>query len=129
MIIGVPKEIKVQEFRVGLTPAGVQGLTANGHQVYVQASAGEGSGLSDTQYKAAGASILSTAAEIYSIAEMIVKVKEPLASEFPLIKRNQILFTYFHFAASRELTEAMIASNSVCIAYETVELADRSLPL
>ena len=129
MIIGVPKEIKVQEFRVGLTPAGVQGLTANGHQVYVQKSAGEGSGLSDEQYVAAGATLLATAAEIYSIADMIVKVKEPLAAEYSLIKRNQILFTYFHFAASRELTEAMIASGAVCIAYETVELADRSLPL
>ena len=129
MIIGVPKEIKIQEFRVGLTPAGVQGLTANGHQVYVQASAGEGSGLSDGQYKEAGAHILATAAEVYAIADMIVKVKEPLAAEFPLIKKNQILFTYFHFAASRELTEAMIASNSVCIAYETVTSANGRLPL
>ena len=85
MIIGVPKEIKIQEFRVGLTPAGVQGLTATGHQVYVQASAGEGSGLSDAQYVASGAQILATAAEVYAIADMIVKVKEPLADFDPLI--------------------------------------------
>ena len=129
MKIGVPKEIKVQEYRVGLTPEGVDALCKNGHQIYVQSSAGEGSGFLDEAYKNAGAIILETAKEIYAIAEMIIKVKEPLAAEYSLIKSGQILFTYFHFAASKELTEAMMKSKSVCIAYETVELTDGSLPL
>jgi alanine dehydrogenase len=129
MKIGVPKEIKVQEYRVGLTPEGVDALSKQGHQIYLQSTAGEGSGFSDEAYKTAGATILDTAQQVYDIAEMIIKVKEPLAAEYPLIKSGQILFTYFHFAASKELTEAMIKSNSVCIAYETVELSDGSLPL
>jgi alanine dehydrogenase len=129
MKIGVPKEIKVQEYRVGLTPEGVDALCKNGHQIYVQSSAGEGSGFLDEAYKNAGAIILETAKEIYAIAEMIIKVKEPLAAEYSLINSGQILFTYFHFAASKELTEAMMKSKSVCIAYETVELTDGSLPL
>jgi alanine dehydrogenase len=129
MIIAVPKEIKKQESRVGLTPAGVQSLIAAGHQVYMETQAGVGSGFSDMDYQQVGAQILATPAEIYGIAEMIVKVKEPLPAEYPLIKPHQILFTYFHFAASHELTHAMIASKATCIAYETVELADRSLPL
>jgi alanine dehydrogenase len=129
MIIGCPKEIKIQEYRVGLTPEGVDALVRQGHVVYVETNAGAGSGFSDDAYKAVGASILNTAKEVYEIAEMIVKVKEPLAVEFPFIKQGQILFTYFHFAASKELTEAMMKSNAVCIAYETVELADGSLPL
>jgi alanine dehydrogenase len=129
MIIGCPKEIKVQEYRVGLTPEGVDTLVRQGHVVYVENNAGAGSGFSDDAYKAVGATILSTAKEVYEIAEMIVKVKEPLAAEFPLIKAGQILFTYFHFAASKELTEAMMKTQAVCIAYETVELADGSLPL
>ena len=129
MKIGVPKEIKVQEHRVGLTPEGVDALSKQGHQIYLESTAGEGSGFSDDAYKTAGATILDTAQQVYEIADMIIKVKEPLAAEYPLIKSSQILFTYFHFAASKELTEAMIKSNSVCIAYETVELSDGSLPL
>jgi len=129
MKIGVPKEIKVQEYRVGLTPEGVDALSKQGHQIYLESTAGEGSGFSDDAYKTAGATILDTAQQVYEIADMIIKVKEPLAAEYPLIKSGQILFTYFHFAASKELTEAMIKSNSVCIAYETVELSDGSLPL
>ena len=129
MIIGCPKEIKIQEYRVGLTPEGVDSLVRQGHEVYIETNAGTGSGFSDEAYVGVGARILNTAKEVYAIAEMIVKVKEPLAAEFPLIKSGQILFTYFHFAASKELTEAMMKTHAVCIAYETVELADGSLPL
>ncbi|SDM58959.1 alanine dehydrogenase [Siphonobacter aquaeclarae] len=129
MIIGVPKEIKNNENRVALTPAGVAELKKHGHEVYVQSTAGIGSGISDEDYTGAGATILATIEEVYAIAEMIVKVKEPIASEYPLIKANQLLFTYFHFASSEELTHAMLESGAVCLAYETVEKADRSLPL
>lgn len=129
MIIGIPKEIKNNENRVALTPAGAQELTKFGHTVYLQSSAGEGSGFADDEYAAAGAHILPSIEETYAIAEMIMKVKEPIAAEYPLIKEDQLVFTYFHFASSRELTEAMIKSKSVCLAYETVERADRSLPL
>jgi alanine dehydrogenase len=129
MNIAVPKEIKNQEFRVGLTPAGAQSLIKSGHIVYVETLAGLGSGFSDDAYVQVGASILPSAAAIYEIGDMIIKVKEPLPIEYPLIKPSQILFTYFHFAASKELTQAMIHSNATCIAYETVELPDRSLPL
>ena len=101
MIIGVPKEIKIQEYRVGLTPEGVDALSRQGHTVYIETNAGAGSGFSDDAYIAVGAQILPTAAEVYAIAEMIVKVKEPLAAEYGLIKSGQILFTYFHFAASK----------------------------
>ncbi|WP_266205122.1 alanine dehydrogenase [Pontibacter kalidii] len=129
MIIGVPKEIKNNENRVGTIPAGVNELVRNGHTVYVQASAGEGSGFSDEDYTKAGATILPTIEDVYAIAEMIIKVKEPIESEYNLIKDNQLLFTYFHFASHEPLTRAMIARNAVCLAYETVERADRSLPL
>lgn len=129
MIIGVPKEIKNNENRVALTPAGVAEFRKNGHTVYIQSTAGLGSGFEDSEYEAAGASILPTIEEVYSIAEMIVKVKEPIASEYALIKENQLLFTYFHFASSEELTHAMIERKAVCLAYETVERPDRSLPL
>lgn len=129
MVIGVPKEIKNNENRVAVTPAGVAEFVKNGHTVYIQATAGEGSGFTDAAYLAAGAQILSTIEEVYQIAEMIVKVKEPIASEYALIKENQLLFTYFHFASSEPLTQAMIQSNAVCLAYETVEKIDRSLPL
>lgn len=129
MIIGVPKEIKNNENRVALTPAGAAELTAHGHKVYIQSTAGDGSGFPDAVYKDAGAEILSTIEEVYNIAEMIVKVKEPIESEYKLIKPDQLLFTYFHFASYKPLTEAMIASKAVCLAYETVEKADRSLPL
>lgn len=129
MIIGVPKEIKNNENRVALTPAGVQEFSKRGHDVYVQHNAGFESGLTDEEYEHAGAKILATIEEVYAIAEMIIKVKEPIASEFPLIKKDQLLFTYFHFASYKPLTEAMIDSKAICLAYETVEKADRSLPL
>jgi len=129
MIIGVPKEIKNNESRVALTPAGVAELTRNGHTVYVQATAGEGSGFADAEYIEAGAKTLTTGKEVYAIAEMIMKVKEPITQEYELIGEGQLLFTYFHFASSEELTHAMIARKAVCLAYETVEKADRSLPL
>lgn len=129
MIIGVPKEIKNNENRVGMTPAGVAELVKNNHKVYVQHTAGEGSGFYDTDYIEAGAEILPDIQSVYEIAEMIIKVKEPIEKEYSLIKPNQLLFTYFHFSASQELTDAMITTNSVCLAYETVEKQDRSLPL
>lgn len=129
MIIGVPKEIKNNENRVGMTPAGVAEMVKRGHRVYVQQTAGLGSGFSDEEYKAAGAELLPSIEAVYAAAEMIVKVKEPIAPEYPLVRPGQVLFTYFHFAADRELTDAMQASGAVCIAYETVEKADRSLPL
>ncbi|MCM1504275.1 MAG: alanine dehydrogenase [Muribaculum sp.] len=129
MIVGVPKEIKNNENRVGVTPAGVKELVKNGHTVYVQHTAGEGSGFPDDEYIAAGASILPTIEDVYAKAEMIVKVKEPIAPEYPLIREGQVLFTYFHFACDRALTDAMMKAKAVCIAYETVQLPDRSLPL
>lgn len=129
MIIGVPKEIKNNENRVALTPAGAKELIKRGHTVYVQHTAGEGSGFPDSEYETAGARILPTIEETYAIAEMIMKVKEPIESEYKLIKENQLLFTYFHFASYEPLTKAMVASKAVCLAYETVEKADRSLPL
>lgn len=129
MIIGVPKEIKNNENRVGMTPAGVAELVKKGHTVYVQKSAGINSGFSDNDYIAVGAQISLTIEDTYAIADMIVKVKEPIAPEYKLIKKGQVVFTYFHFAADKVLTEAMIESGGVCIAYETVENADHSLPL
>ena len=129
MIIGIPKEIKNNENRVGMTPAGVAELTRRGHQVYVQHEAGQNSGFADEAYVAVGAGILPTIEETYARAEMIVKVKEPIAPEYGLIRPGQVLFTYFHFAADRTLTEAMLKSGAVCLAYETVEKADHSLPL
>lgn len=129
MIIGIPKEIKNNENRVALTPAGAQELKKQGHRVLVQSQAGEGSGFQDEQYRLAGAEIIPSIEEVYRASEMIVKVKEPIAREYPLVKKDQLVFTYFHFASSRVLTEAMLKSHSVCLAYETVEKADRSLPL
>ncbi|MBO3698499.1 alanine dehydrogenase [Roseivirga sp. E12] len=129
MIIGVPKEIKNNENRVAATPSGVAELTKRGHTVYVQSTAGLGSGFTDEDYVGARAQILPTIEETYAIAEMIMKVKEPIESEYNLIKEDQLLFTYFHFASYEPLTKAMIANKSVCLAYETVEKADRSLPL
>lgn len=128
MIIGVPKEVKSHENRVALTPAGANELSKRGHIVLVETQAGEGSGFSDEDYLLAGASI-STAVNIWGTAEMIVKVKEPVAAEYALARRDQLLFTYFHFASSEALTIAMIESGAVCLAYETVERADGSLPL
>lgn len=129
MIIGVPKEIKNNENRVAVTPAGAAAFVKNGHQVYIQKSAGLGSGFADEDYTKVGAQLLDTIEEVYAIAEMICKVKEPIAQEYPLVKENQLIFTYFHFASSESLTKAMIASKAICLAYETVEKKDRSLPL
>jgi alanine dehydrogenase len=129
MIIGVPKEIKNNENRVGLTPASVAEYVKHGHTVYVQATAGEGSGFSDEEYVAVGAYILPDIEAVYEAAEMIIKVKEPIEAEYNLIKEGQLLFTYFHFASYEPLTRAMIERKAVCLAYETVEKADRSLPL
>ena len=129
MIIGVPKEIKNNENRVALTPAGVREFTKNAHTVYVQKDAGFGSGFVDEEYENAGATILPTIEEVYKIAEMIIKVKEPIQSEYALIRENQLLFTYFHFASYEPLTNAMIEKKAICLAYETVEKKDRSLPL
>ena len=128
MIIGVPKEIKNNENRVAVTPGGVQEFVKHGHTVYVQHTAGNGSGFSDEQYKQAGAHILNTIEEVYGIADMIVKVKEPIELEYALIRENQLLFTYFHFASYEPLTHAMIKSGAICLAYETVEV-NRTLPL
>ena len=129
MIIGIPKEIKNNENRVGATPAGVKELVNHGHKVYVQHTAGEGSGFADSEYEAAGATILPTIEEVYGIAEMIVKVKEPIEPEYKLVKKGQTLFTYFHFASDLPLTEAMLKSGATCIAYETVRDRMGLLPL
>ena len=129
MIIGVPTEIKTNENRVALTPGGTLEFTKRGHTVYIQSNAGEGSGFANEEYINAGAKILPTIEDIYGIAEMIIKVKEPIEKEYSLIKPNQLLFTYFHFASYEPLTMAMIKSNAICCAYETVESSDRSLPL
>lgn len=129
MIIGVPKEIKNNENRVALTPAGAQELVKRGHTVHVQKNAGADSGFSDEEYVKAGAKITATVEEVFSLAEMIIKVKEPIEQEYKLIKKDQLVFTYFHFASYEPLTKAMIASGAVCLAYETVEREDRSLPL
>ncbi len=129
MIIGVPKEIKNNENRVALTPAGALELTKRGHTVYVQSTAGIGSGFSDKDYKEAGAKITKTIENTYNKAQMIMKVKEPIKPEYKLIQKDQLVFTYFHFASYKPLTQAMIKSRAVCLAYETVELPDRSLPL
>lgn len=129
MIIGVPKEIKNNENRVALTPGGAKELIKRGHTVYVQSTAGIGSGFSDEEYTTVGAKLLPTIEDTYAIAEMIMKVKEPIEAEYPLIKKDQLLFTYFHFASYEPLTRAMIEQKPVCLAYETVEKTDRSLPL
>ena len=129
MIIGVPKEIKNNENRVALTPAGAQELSKRRNTVYIQTQAGVGSGFSDEEYKNAGAKILATAAEVFAIAEMIMKVKEPIEQEYNLIKKDQLVFTYFHFASYEPLLHAMVKTSAVCLAYETVERLDGSLPL
>jgi len=129
MKIGIPKEIKNNESRVALTPSGAKTLVQHGHTVMVETHAGENSGFTDLQYIKAGAAIIPTAAEVYAAAEMIMKVKEPIACEYKLIRPNQLVFTYFHFASGKELTMAMIESKAVCLAYETVERADHTLPL
>jgi len=129
MIVGIPKEIKNNEYRVALTPAGAMELVRRGHTVYMQSGAGADSGFSDGDYLAVGAKLLPTIEEVYAAAEMILKVKEPIEPEYKLVRAGQLLFTYFHFASSEPLTRAMIASGAVCCAYETVERSDRSLPL
>jgi alanine dehydrogenase len=129
MIIGVPKEIKNNENRVALTPAGTQELVKRGHTVYIQKTAGIGSGFSDEEYTKAGGKMIATAEEVFSLAEMIIKVKEPIEQEYKLIKKDQLVFTYFHFASYEPLTKAMINTGAICLAYETVEREDRSLPL
>jgi alanine dehydrogenase len=128
MIIGLPKEIKNNENRVALTPGGAKELTKRGHTLYVQHTAGENSGFADSDYEAAGAKILPTIEDVYAIAEMIVKVKEPIEAEYPLVRPSQTLFTYFHFASEEKLLRAMLASGATCIAYETVE-SRGTLPL
>lgn len=129
MIIGVPKEIKNNENRVSLTPAGARELVKHGHTVYVQHTAGENSGFADDDYVNAGAKILPTIEDVYAIAEMIIKVKEPIKPEYKLVRKGQLLFTYFHFACDRELTDAMLASGATCLAYETVVDRNGALPL
>lgn len=129
MKIGVPKEIKNNENRVAMTPSGVREMIRHGHQVFVQHTAGEGSGFSDEDYRKAGAEILPTIEDTYKVADMIVKVKEPIEPEYKLVRKNQVVFTYFHFASDRELTIAMQESGAVCIAYETVIGPQGGLPL
>jgi alanine dehydrogenase len=129
MIIGVPKEIKNNENRVAVTPAGAQEFIRKGHTVYIQTKAGEGSGFNDQEYIGAGAKILPNAEDVFTVAEMIIKVKEPIEQEYGLIKKDQLVFTYFHFASYEPLAHAMIKTGAVCLAYETVERPDRSLPL
>jgi len=129
MKVGIPKEIKQGESRVGMTPAGVAELIKHGHHVFVQHTAGEGSGFPDEAYEHVGAEILPTIEDVYAQSEMIIKVKEPIEPEYPLIRKDQLVYTYFHFASDRPLTEAMIKSGAVCLAYETVEESDHSLPL
>ena len=129
MIVGVPKEIKRDEYRVAMLPVGVAELRARGHEVLVETAAGTGSGLSDDAYAQEGAIIVRTAAEIFARSDMIIKVKEPQPLEYSLIRRGQIMFTYFHFAADRELTEAMVKCGATCIAYETLTDGKGGLPL
>jgi len=129
MLIGVPREIKTNEYRVALVPSGAEALVRDGHRVLLEAGAGEGSGFSDELYRKAGAEIVDTAEEVWARAEMIIKVKEPIEPEWPHIREDQLLFTYFHFAASEPLTRALMDSGSIAIAYETVQLDNGELPL
>jgi len=129
MKIGIPKEIKTNENRVSLVPAGAEALVAAGHTVYVEKGAGDGSGFNDDQYLSVGAKILATADEVWKAGDMIIKVKEPIGVEWPRMRKGQTIFTYFHFAADEALTKAHLESGANCIAYETVELANRDLPL
>ena len=128
MLVGIPKEVKNNEFRVSTTPAGVHSLVLAGHQVFVEKGAGLGSAITDSEYAKAGATILDTADEVWAKSEMIIKVKEPIAEEYHRMRKGQILFTYLHLAASRECTDAIVKSGITAIAYETVEI-NRFLPL
>src|SRR5437879_9029865 len=123
MIVGVPKEIKTAENRVALVPAGVESLVGDGHTVLVEQGAGLGSGFGDESYRAVGGTVVPQAADLWARAEMVVKVKEPIEPEWPCMRQGQVVFTYFHFAASEPLTRAVIKSGIVAIAYETVQLA------
>ncbi len=129
MKIGVPKEIKVLEFRVGLSPSSVREVVKNGHEVIVESQAGEGSGFSDIEYRESGAQIVPTMEEVYVLSELIVKIKEPQKAEYALLKAHHTLFTYLHLAASSSLTDALVKSGATCIAYETVQKQDGTLPL
>ncbi len=129
MRIGVPSEVKNREYRVALTPAGAHQLVGGGHQVMVQAGAGEGSRITDAEFLEAGAAIVASAQDVWDTADMIVKVKEPIASEYGYLRAEQLLFTYLHLAADRPLTDRLLAAGTTAIAYETVQLPDRSLPL
>ncbi|MGH9174490.1 MAG: alanine dehydrogenase, partial [Vicinamibacterales bacterium] len=129
MIVGIPKEIKDNENRVSTTPSGVSEYVARGHQVLVETSAGIGSGFADGEYLAAGATIVDSHEAVFAQADMIVKVKEPIVSEYGLMREDQILYTYLHLAAEPELTKTLIERRVSSIAYETVELANRTLPL
>jgi len=129
MIIGVPSEVKTDEYRVAMIPVGVEELTRAGHRVLVQSGAGQGSGISDEQYVASGAEIVSDAASVWQRGELIVKVKEPLEAEWPLLRENQVVFTYFHFAADERLTRAVLESGVTAVAYETIRDAQGRLPL
>ncbi|WP_432546285.1 alanine dehydrogenase [Kineococcus sp. SYSU DK004] len=129
MRVGVPREVKNREHRVALTPAGVHELVGRGHDVLVEAGAGTGSSLPDADYEAAGAKVVASADDVWAEAELVLKVKEPVAEEFHRLRRDQVLFTYLHLAASRECTDALLAAGTTAIAYETVQLPDRSLPL
>lgn len=129
MIVGILKEIKTEEYRVSMTPAGVEIMKQNGHSVLVEKKAGKGSGFTDESYTRSGAEIIESPAEIYERSDMIMHVKEPMPSEYDLIRKDQIIFTYLHLAAAEELTQALLKSNAVCIAYETIQKADGSLPL
>ena len=124
-VIGVPKEIKTDEYRVAMIPVGVEELTRAGHQVLIQAGAGQGSGISDEAYAANGAELVAQAEAIWKRADLVVKVKEPLPEEWPMLQPGQIVFTYFHFAADRDLTEVMMQSGITAIAYETIRAACR----
>jgi alanine dehydrogenase len=129
MIVGVPSEIKNNEFRVAVVPSGVESLVEGGHTVLVEKGAGLGTGIPDSEYEDVGATMVEGPAGVFAQADMIVKVKEPQPSEYPMLRPGQIVFTYFHFAASEELTRAMVDSGAICIAYETIQLADGTLPL
>ncbi|WP_410819153.1 alanine dehydrogenase [Micromonospora sp. 050-3] len=129
MKVGIPREVKNHEYRVAITPAGVNEFTRSGHQVFVESGAGVGSSITDEEFAAAGAKILATADEVWATAELVLKVKEPIAEEYHRMREGQVLFTYLHLAASKECTDALIDSGVTGIAYETVELPDRSLPL
>lgn len=129
MIVGIPKEIKNRENRVAIVPAGVKALVHSGHKVLIQNNAGLGSGITNEAYQKAGATLINSAAEVWGASDMIVKVKEPLADEFPLMKKNQVLFTYLHLAAEKKLTDELVSRQVTSIAYETIQETDNSLPL